>query len=131
MISVTVRIAHESEMDDAKVFIRSIFPDAMVNITDDDILLLAEHGDRMVGFAHIVDKGDKIILQGIGVDPSVRGHGVGTVLLEHALESLSDTDTPIYLKVKVMNPAVDLYARYGFMLKRFGDVHVLVKKPNA
>ncbi|MEW6748242.1 MAG: GNAT family N-acetyltransferase [Candidatus Micrarchaeota archaeon] len=131
MMSVTVRMAKESELDDAKSFIRSIFPDAMVQITEDDTLLLAEHNDKVVGFAHLIDMGDKMVLQGIGVDPSVRGHGVGTILLEHVLESLSDTDMPIYLKVKSMNPAVELYSRYGFMLKRFGDVHVLVKKPNA
>ena len=131
MMSVTVRLARESEMDHAKTFIRSIFPKAMVRIDEDDMILLAEQHDQMVGFAHIVDKGDKIILQGIGVDPSVRGHGVGSLLLEHALDSLSDCDTPIFLKVKPLNPAIDLYGRYGFVLKRFSNVHVLVKKPNA
>ena len=131
MISITVRMADDADLDNAKSFIRSIFPKAMVRISEDDTLLLAEHEDRMVGFAHIIDKGDKIILQGIGVDPSVRGHGVGTILLEHALDSLSEVDIPIFLKVKSLNPAIELYGRYGFFLKKFNDVHVLVKKPNA
>jgi ribosomal protein S18 acetylase RimI-like enzyme len=131
MLAVTIRTVRPSEMDDAKNFIRRIFPQAMVQVTDDDTLLLAEYGGRTVGFAHIVDDGDRIFLQGIGVDRSVRGQGVGTVLLEHILAALSDTDRPIFLKVKSMNPVVDLYARYGFTLKKFGNVYVLVKKPNA
>jgi len=131
MMSVKVRTVRPSEMDVAKNFIRSLFPDAMVQVTDEDTLLIAEFDGRTVGFAHLVDEGDRITLQGIGVDKSMRGQGVGTILLEHILETLRDTDRPIFLKVKVMNPAIDLYARYGFMLKKFDDVHVLVKKPNS
>ncbi|MCI0503405.1 GNAT family N-acetyltransferase [Candidatus Micrarchaeota archaeon] len=131
MLSITVRTVRPSEIDTAKDFIRSVFPHAMVQVTEDDTLLLAEFDGKPVGFAHIVDDGDRIILQGIGVDKSMRGQGVGTILLEHILDTLADTDRPIYLKMKVMNPAVDLYARYGFMLKKFGDVNVLVKSPNC
>jgi len=131
MRSITVRVVRPSEMDVAKSFIRSVFPDAMVQVTDDDTLLLAEFDGRMVGFAHIVDDGEKILLQGIGVDKSMRGQGVGTILLEHILDTLADTERPIFLKVKAMNSAIDLYSRYGFMLKKFGDVHVLVKRANS
>jgi GNAT superfamily N-acetyltransferase len=131
MFSITVRIVRPSEMDVAKSFIRSIFPDAMVQVSEEDTLVVAEYGGRVVGFAHIVDDGDCILLQGIGVDPSMRGQGVGTVLLEHILQMLRETEQPIYLKVKALNPAVDLYSRYGFMLKKFSDVHVLVKKANS
>ncbi len=131
MLSITVRMVRPSEMDVAKNFIRSVFPDAMVQVTDEDTLLLAECEGRMVGFAHIVDTGDKILLQGIGVDPLMRGQGVGTILLEHILETLGETERPIFLKVKALNPAIELYSRYGFMLKKFGDVHVLVKKANS
>ena len=131
MLSITVRTVRPSEMDVAKDFIRSVFPNAMVQVTEEDTLLLAESGGQLVGFAHVVDDGDRILLQGLGVDKSMRGQGVGTLLLEHILHTLQDTERPIFLKVKVMNPAVDLYARYGFMLKKFGDVHVLVKKPNC
>jgi ribosomal protein S18 acetylase RimI-like enzyme len=128
---ITIKLVGPGDMDHAKDFIRSIFPQAMVQVTDDDTLFLAEMQGRPVGFAHIIEDGDNILLQGIGVDRSVRGQGVGTILLEHVMEGLKDSDRPIYLKVKVMNPAIDLYARYGFMLKRFDDVHILVKKPNC
>jgi GNAT superfamily N-acetyltransferase len=128
---ITVRPIKESEMDFAKNFIRSIFPDAMVQITEDDTLLLAEYCGKAVGFAHIIDDGESFIFQGIGVVESMRGAGVGTILLEHVLDSIGNTERPIYLKVKATNPAVDLYLKYGFFLKRFDDAHVLVKKANS
>lgn len=128
---ITIRMVMPSEMDDALDLIKSIFPNALVQVTEDDLLLIAEYGGRAVGFAHIVEDGDRILLQGIGVEGSMRGQGVGTLLLEHILAEYSDTDRQIFLKVKVMNPAIDMYSRYGFMLKKFGDVNVLVKKPNA
>ncbi len=128
---ISIRIVPPSEMDDAKNFIRRIFPNAMVHITDDDTVLLAENGEKKVGFAHILDDGERIILQGIGVEESMRGQGVGTMLIEHTMDMLADIDRPIYLKVKVMNPAIDLYSRYGFFIKKFGTTHVLVKKPNT
>ena len=128
---IQIRTVMPSEMDNAKHFIRSIFPAAMVQITDDDTILIAEDMGRTVGFAHIVEDYDRIFLQGIGVEKSMRGQGVGTILLEHILDALRDCERPIYLKVKPMNPVIDLYARYGFMLKNFGDVHVLVKKMNS
>ncbi|VVC04030.1 Acetyltransferase (GNAT) family protein [Candidatus Bilamarchaeum dharawalense] len=128
---ITVRTVKHSEMETAKNFIRQVFPNAMVQITDDDTILIAEYDNRPIGFAHIVEESDRIILQGIGVDNSMRGQGIGTILLEHILDMFAEGDRPIYLKVKVMNPAIDLYSRYGFFLKKFGDSHVLVKKTNS
>jgi ribosomal protein S18 acetylase RimI-like enzyme len=128
---IRIKAVGPSEMDTAKDFIRTVFPDAMVQVTDDDLLLLAEEDGRAVGFAHIIEFDDRIVLQGIGVDSSIRGQGVGTLLLEQVLSMFEDTERPIWLKVKAMNPAIDLYARYGFFLKKFGDAHVLVKKPNS
>jgi N-acetylglutamate synthase-like GNAT family acetyltransferase len=128
---ITVRTANHSDMDQAKIFIRRIFPKAMVSISDDDIVLLARYKKKIVGFAHIVDDGDRVILHGIGVDDSMRGQGLGTLLLQQILATI-DEDIPILLKVKAMNPAVDLYARHGFFVKRFADdVLLLVKKPNS
>jgi len=128
---VTVRTADHSDMDKAKTFIRRLFPKAMVSISDDDIVLLARYKDRIVGFAHMVDDGDCVILHGLGVDDSMRGQGLGTLLLQQILATI-DEDIPILLKVKAMNPAVDLYARHGFFVKRFrDDVLTLVKMPNC
>ena len=127
---INIRLVRPDEIDEAKKFIRSIFPQAMVHVSDYDTILLAESKDRIVGFAHIVDDGERIIFQGLGVDKSMRGAGVGTMLVEHGLEMYDDCDRPIFLKVKVMNPAIDLYQRHGFFIQKFGTTHVLVKKPN-
>lgn len=129
---ISVRIVPPSEMDDVKIFIRSIFPKAMISVSEEDTVLVAENdAEQIVGFAHVVDEGDKILFQGLGVQQSMRGRGIGTLLIEHVLELFEDADRPIFLKVKVMNPAVDLYARYGFFIKKFGTTHVLVKRPNT
>jgi GNAT superfamily N-acetyltransferase len=128
---IIIKTVKPAELDTAKDFIREVFPDAMVQVADDDLLLLAEEDGRAIGFAHIIEFDDRVVLQGIGVDSSIRGQGVGTLLLEQVLSMFEDADRPIYLKVKAMNPAIDLYARYGFFLKKFGDAHVLVKKPNS
>jgi len=128
---ISVRSVLPSEMEVTKNLIRRIFPDAIVSIHDEDTLLLAEHLGRLVGFAHMVDVGDRLVLQGIGVEESMRGHGVGSLLLQHAIESYEE-GVPVYLKVKAMNPAVEFYARHGFFLKKFGErVHVLVRMPEA
>ncbi|MDD5171524.1 MAG: GNAT family N-acetyltransferase [Candidatus ainarchaeum sp.] len=128
---IRIRTVGPSEMDTAKDLIRAVFPDAMVQVSDEDTVLIAEEDGKAVGFAHIIEFDDRIFLQGIGVDSSIRGQGVGTLLLEQVLYMFEDADRPIYLKVKVMNPVIDLYARYGFFLQKFGDAHVLVKKPNS
>ena len=127
---INIRLVKPSELDNARNFIQSIFPEAMVQVNDDDLVLLAEHGDRVVGFAHVVDGGERIIVRGIGVESAMRGHGVGTLLLDCLLDMIKDDIRPIYLKVRSMNPAIDLYARYGFFLKKFGPTHVLVKRPH-
>ncbi len=127
---INIMLLRSDEIDDAKKFIRSIFPKAMVHITEYDTILIAKSRNKIVGFSHVVDDGERIILQGIGVHPSKRGEGIGTMLIEHTLEMLSDIDRPILLKVKVMNPAIYLYQRFGFSIKRFGTVHTLIRRPN-
>ena len=128
---INVRLVKPSELDDVKNFIRSIFPDALVQINDEDLVLLAVHGGRIVGFAHLIDAGERIIVKGIGVESTVRGHGVGTLLLDCLLDMIKDDVRPVYLKVRSLNPAIDLYARCGFFLKKFGQTHVLVKKSDT
>lgn len=127
---IQIGLLRNDELDAVKEFIRSIFPKAMVQITDFDTIILAKYKNKIVGFSHVVDDGEKLILQGIGVHPRKRGEGIGTMLIEHTLDMLSDEDRPIYLKVKVSNPAIYLYERYGFSIKKFGNVHTLVKNPN-
>jgi GNAT superfamily N-acetyltransferase len=128
---ITIRTAGPSDLDLAKKFIKKVFPNAIVQITESDIIILAESEGQPVGFAHVIDDCDRLILQGLGVNDSIRGHGIGSILLENVLDIFRDETRPIYLKVKITNPAIDLYSRYGFFLQKFGDSHVLVKKSNS
>jgi len=128
---INIRIARPSEFDGAKELIQKIFPDAIVQINDEDTVLVAEDQGKIVGFAHVVDGGEMIIVKGLGVAKPVRGHGVGTLLLECLFEVIKDDARPVYLKVRSLNPAIELYGRYGFFLKRFGQTHVLVKRPHS
>ena len=128
---IRIRKMHHSELDRTRRFIHSIFPGSVVRVDGADTVLLAETAGKPVGFVHIIEQRDKLMLQGIGVVKPMRGKGVGTMLLERALEVLSRSGKPVYLKVKALNQVVNMYARYGFFIKRFGRAHVLVKKPNS
>jgi len=125
---INVRVLKSSEHDGVRNLISVIFPSTFVTIAKDDIIVVAEVGATPVGFAHIIDDQNRVILQGIGVVDNMRNQGVGALILEHALGLLYQWGKPMFLKVKMMNPAIDLYTRYGFCVKRFGAVSVLVKR---
>ncbi len=126
-----VRMVRGDEIEEVLDLMQEIFPDANIDISDDDSVFIAEEDDHLLGFAHVIELGDRIILQGLGVEESYRGQGIGTSILEKILEVYGVTDKPIYLKTKSHNPAIDLYERHGFTIKRFGSVHVLVKRQNS
>lgn len=123
-----IRVIRDDELEEVIELISQIFPDADPNISEDDIFLVAESTGRPIGFAHVIEDDEKIILQGLGVEESLRGSGVGSALIERALEIFSPTDKPVYLKTQLSNPALDLYERFGFNIKKFGMVHILERK---
>ncbi|PIX31845.1 hypothetical protein COZ60_02340 [Candidatus Bathyarchaeota archaeon CG_4_8_14_3_um_filter_42_8] len=127
---ISIRLAKPDEFDNVKHFIQSLFPNTIIYLDDEDLLLLAESNNRLVGFAHFTDIEECVIVKGVGVDPSLRGHGIGSMLMGRVIEMSNDNIRPIYLKAKSMNPAIDLYLRYGFFLKKFGPVSTMVRKPN-
>jgi len=127
---INVRAIEASEFDEAIDFIQSIFPDRSVEVSDDDVIIVAEFEDQYVGFAHIAETEDALVLQGLGVESSMRGQGIGTMIVEHVMELLKETYKPIFIKTKALNNVVRLYERYGFCLKRFGNSITLVKKPD-
>lgn len=109
--------------------IKKIFPDAQIEIDDDDLFYVAIHESEIVGFLHLTEKEKCFILKGIGVDESHRNIGNGTSLMEKVEELSKITEKKVVLKVKCMNPAISLYERFGFtMAKSFGPVYTLVKK---
>jgi GNAT superfamily N-acetyltransferase len=128
---IRIRKMRHHELDRTRRFIHGIFPRSVVRVDGSDTVLLAETAGKPLGFVHLVALRDRMLLQGIGVVKSMRGKGVGSLLMERALAVLSRSGKPVYLKVKAFNQAVNMYARYGFFVKKFGRAHVLVKKPNS
>jgi ribosomal protein S18 acetylase RimI-like enzyme len=124
----TVREIEEGELAEVIPLIKKIFPYASLDIGEDDLFFVVTAKDRIVGFLHLVEKENCFVLQGLGVDEEHRRTGAGSALMEKVEQILEATDKRIVLKVKSMNPVVNMYERYGFMMKRFGTIHVLEKK---
>ncbi len=108
--------------------ILEIFPEADVSIEKGDVIFTANEDDDMVGFAHVKELKNRVVLQGFGVKEKNRGKGIGTALLTRVMREYEKSCKPIFLKVKAENPAVEMYSKYGFVPKKFGEVHVLVRK---
>jgi len=127
----TVKELDESELYRVIPLIKKIFPHACLDVGEDDLFFVATLKDEIVGFLHLVEREECFVLQGLGVDETHRRGGAGTALMEKVEQISEVTDKKIVLKVKSMNPAVNLYEKYGFIVRKFGTVHVLEKKrPN-
>ena len=89
----------------------------------DDVWSVAERGDRVVGNCHIGRVGASPLSEqahvgvlGILVHEAHRGTGVGTALLEHALQQARGRFEVVRLSVFTFNQdAKRLYARFGFV----------------
>jgi len=127
-MNITIRVLEADELEVALELIGHIFPEADPDISDEDTVLVAEIAGRLVGFAHVIEEKDKVILQGLGVEESARGQGIGSALIGKVLELFCRTDKAIVLKTNLSNPALELYHNYGFRIKKFGHVHVLERK---
>ena len=127
-MNFNIRVIKGQELESVLGLISQVFPDADPDMCEDDLFLLAESCGRPIGFAHMIEDDEKVILQGLGVEESIRGQGVGSALIERALEIYSNTDKSVYLKTQLSNPALELYEKFGFAVKRFGMIHVLEKR---
>jgi ribosomal protein S18 acetylase RimI-like enzyme len=92
--------------------------------------VVAENGFGIIGFVHYSENNEHAVIKGLGVLERFRKQGIGNMLLESAVAKLGKKSKNVYLKVKVFNPAVNIYGRNGFFLKNFGTVMTLVKKPD-
>jgi ribosomal protein S18 acetylase RimI-like enzyme len=125
-----VRELKPSEIERVLPLIKKLFPNADLEINEDDIFFIAEAENRIVGFLHLVEYEKYIYVKGVGVDPRYQNKGYGTALMNKIDEITYLSAKKIYLKVKATNPAVLLYEQSGFMMKTFGVVYTLVKKAN-
>lgn len=77
-------------------------------------VFVARQGEQVVGFvAPRFDDQQRRVLGGLYVLPEVQGHGVGSRLLERALQ-WHGPNQDIYLKVVEYTTAVGFYQRFGF-----------------
>lgn len=127
IFQMKLRKATMAELDEVTELAQKLFPRAKVDFRSDDEVIIAEENNRIIGFVHIRKIKGKCIIRGIGVEPGQRNTGVGSALMAHALAALKD-EHAIYLKVKEENvPALALYSKYGFILKKYGKIHLLAK----
>jgi len=98
-----------------------LFPRARIRLEESDEVFLAYHQKELIGFLHLRSRPRSLYLQGIGVLPAYRRHGIGRRLLAHALSSASRLGSPggLALKVRAGNAeALRFYRSAGFMLER-------------
>ena len=125
-----VRELKPSEIERVLPLIKKLFPNADLEINEDDIFFIAEAENRIIGFLHLVEYEKYIYVKGVGVDPRYQNKGYGTALMNKIDEITYLSAKKIYLKVKATNPAVLLYEQSGFMMRTFGGIYTLVKKAN-
>ncbi len=124
-----VRFLRSSEEDLVKKMMREIFPGANIYLADNDELLVAEDSGQIIGFIHFSVEPNRIVLKGFGVTEEKRHIGVGSNLLDRLMKIASANDFDVYLKVKCLNPAVNLYNKFGFVFsKHQSGILLLVRK---
>jgi GNAT superfamily N-acetyltransferase len=58
---------------------------------------------------------DSILIIDIALLPEHRNSGVGTAIMKNLMEEARQINLPIVLRVEFFNPALNLYARLGFV----------------
>ncbi|MEM4272701.1 MAG: GNAT family N-acetyltransferase [Candidatus Bilamarchaeaceae archaeon] len=117
--------------DERRIFrlVRKIFPKALPRFSENDFYFIAKAGGKDAGFAHLIKKNGKILLQGIGVVEGCRGKGIGGMLMDKVIDFANGEGMDILLKVKPSNcPALNLYEKKGFTIKKVRDTYILERK---
>jgi ribosomal-protein-alanine N-acetyltransferase len=83
--------------------------------TDTRSYLVAEDGDRIVGYAGLIAYTDEAHVSTIGVAPDRQGEGIGARLLDALLDEADRRSPVVLLEVRADNElAQGLYRRRGF-----------------
>ncbi|MBU0586149.1 GNAT family N-acetyltransferase [Candidatus Micrarchaeota archaeon] len=123
-----VRTAKKEDFVEVHKLLLSVFPNAMAKIKENDEFLIAEENEIM-GFAHITELEDKILLNGFGVGEKFRGKGAGSAIMDVLIRLAKVARKNVYLKTKVDCPALPLYRKKGFIVKRLkNDVYTMILK---
>ena len=129
-MDVNIRYVKKEELPEMLRVMYKVFPNADIKVRGYDGIIVADNSNDFIGFIHYSENEKAVFIKGIGVEPAYRGMGIGSLLLKKLLAIFEKKSKSIYLKVKMMNPALSLYMRHGFFLSRFGNVHLVVKKQN-
>jgi ribosomal protein S18 acetylase RimI-like enzyme len=121
-----IRRAGEDDYPAISRIMESLFPKAEFVSGEGHIYFVAEEDGKIFGFCHVLEARDAIVLAGIGVLPGEREKGAGSELIDAALKYADENiGGRLVLKVRALNPAIRLYLKKGFTLKRAGEVHLL------
>jgi len=76
---------------------------------------LAEHNNKLAGYVVVTHGGGDAELLNIAVSPKFQRKGIGSVLLQHAINCVAGYADMLFLEVRVSNrKAIELYAKEGF-----------------
>jgi len=88
-------------------------------ITDNEFTLpvVLQHDDCVIGYMVLYMVADEAHLANIAVAPEYQGHGLGTLMLQQAVQqAVANQCEMMYLEVRVSNSrAIDLYKNAGFV----------------
>ncbi|MBD3389919.1 GNAT family N-acetyltransferase [Candidatus Micrarchaeota archaeon] len=131
-MSVGIRISRSKDRKRIFRIIHRIFPRANQSFSKNNLYFLAIKKGDDAGFLHLVLEKKEILLQGIGVKKEWRGQGIGTELLETAVEYAEAQGKDMLLKVRPENAAaLNLYAKKAFTIKKLRDCYILQRKINT
>ena len=77
---------------------------------------LVADGDEVVGYADYRDDGQRVVLPHTVIDPSMRGRGLGDVLVRGALDDLRSDDRTVVPACWFVAEFIERNADYGDMV---------------
>ena len=76
---------------------------------------LAEQKQKLVGYVVVTHAGGDAELLNIAVSPKAQRKGIGSALLQHAIQCVAGHADMLFLEVRVSNrKAIELYSKEGF-----------------
>lgn len=76
---------------------------------------LAEHKGKLVGYVVVTHAGGDAELLNVAVSPKFQRKGIGSVLIQHAINCVTGHADMLFLEVRVSNKkAIELYSKEGF-----------------
>ena len=132
-MGINIRQLKDDEYPEMLKLMYRVFPKANVKLSDRDSIIVADMQGEVVGFVHYASYHRKAVIKGFGVEGNARGIGIGTNLINQVLQRFEKIGKPVYLKVKQLNPAVNIYAKFGFTMAKIEEekgTYMLVRRLN-